>query len=192
MVPSGATLFQEGQSARSIYILCSGQVKMTASSRDGKILLVRLAKAGDVLGLSAAMSSTPYETSAQAVEPVQVKSFQRQDFLRFIERHIEGSMQAAHMLNREYRDALSDAVRLALSTNISGRVARLFLDMAIDRTEPRPRFTLSLTHEELSTMLGTTRESVTRVLSELKRKEVIAIHGSSITILRKEALELLV
>ncbi len=191
-VPSDGTLFHEGQPARSVYILCSGQVKLTTSSKEGKILLVRLAKPGDVLGLSAAMSGTPYETSAQAVEPTLVKSFQRQDFLHFIERHIEGSLHAAQMLNREYRDALSDAVRLALSTNISGRVARLFLEMASGKNEPKPRFTLSLTHEELSTMLGTTRESVTRVLSEFKRKEIIGINGSAITILRKDALELLV
>jgi CRP/FNR family cyclic AMP-dependent transcriptional regulator len=51
---------------------------------------------------------------------------------------------------------------------------------------------MSLTHEELATMLGTTRESITRVLSELKRKEIISIKGTSLTILRKAALELLV
>lgn len=191
MVPSNATLFFESQPARSVYILCAGHVKLTTSSRDGKTLLVRIAKPGDVLGLSAAIAGTPYEITAQALDPVQVKSFQRQDFLRFIERYVEGSMHATKMLNREYRDALSDAVRLALSSSISARVARLFLEMTSGQDDPKPRFTVSLTHGDLATMLGTTRESVTRVLSELKRKEIIAIKGSSMTILRKSALELL-
>lgn len=192
MVPSGGTLFFEAQPARSVYILCAGHVKLTTSSKDGKTLLVRIAKPGDVLGLSAAISGTPYEITAQAIDPVQVKSFQRKDFLHFIERHIEGSMHATKMLNKEYRDALSDAMRLALSTSISGRVARLFLEMTSGQNESKPRFTLSLTHEELASMLGTTRESVTRVLNEMKRKEIIAIKGTSMTLLRKDALELLV
>lgn len=192
MAPSGGTLFFEGQDARSVYILCAGHIKLTTSSKDGKTLLVRIAKPGDVLGLSAAISATPYEVTAQALEPVQVKSFQRQDFLHFIERHIEGSMHATEMLNKEYRTALSDATRLALSISISGRVARLFLEMAAGKPGPNPKFTLALTHEELASMLGTTRESVTRVLSEMKRKEIISIQGIAMTILRKDALDLLV
>lgn len=191
MVPSNAILFFESQPARGVYILCGGHVKLTTSSKDGKTLLVRIAKPGDVLGLSAAIAGTPYEITAQALDAVQVKSFQRQDFLRFIERYVEGSMHATKMLNKEYRDALSDAVRLALSTSISARVARLFLEMTTGQDDPKPRFTMPLTHEDLATMLGTTRESVTRVLSELKRKEIIAIKGTSMTILRKSALELL-
>jgi CRP/FNR family cyclic AMP-dependent transcriptional regulator len=191
-VPPGAAIFFEAQAARSVYILCVGQVKLTASSKEGKTLLVRIAKPGDVLGLSAALSSTPYEVTAQALGPVQVKCFQRKDFLQFIERHIEGSIHATRMLNKEYRDALSDATRLALSMSISGRVARLFLEMTADQHDPRPHFTMSLTHEELGNMLGTTRESITRVLNEMRRKEIIAIKGTSMTILRKDALEMLV
>ncbi len=192
IVPSGSTLFFESQTARSVYVLCSGHVKLTTSSKDGKTLLVRIAKPGDVLGLSAALSGTAYETAAQAIDPVQLKSFQRQDFLHFIEHHIEGSMHATKMLNKEYRDALGDATRLALSMSIAGRVARLFLEMTAGQRDAKPRITMALTHEELATMLGTTRESITRVLSELKRKEIISIKGTSLTILRKTALELLV
>lgn len=191
MVPPGSTLFFEGQDPRGISVLCSGHVKLTTSSRDGKTLLVRIAKPGDVLGLSAALSDTPYEITAQAIEPVQIKSFQRQDFLRFLERHIEGSMHASRMLNEEYRNALSDATRLALSVSIAGRVARLFLEMSAEHDEANPHFTLSLTHGDLASMLGTTRESVTRVLNEMKRKGIVAIKGTSVTILRKDTLELL-
>lgn len=191
MVPSGSTLFFEGQTPRGISVLCAGHVKLTTSSKDGKTLLVRIARPGDVLGLSAALSNTAYEITAQAMEPVQIKSFRSQDFLRFIERHIEGSMHAARMLNKEYRNALTDATRLALSGSIPGRVARLFLEMAPGHDHPDPHFTLSLTHEELASMLGTTRESVTRVLSEMKRKKIIAIKGTSVALLRREALELL-
>lgn len=116
-----------------------------------------------------------------------MKALQRKDFLHFIEHHIEGTMHAAQMLNREYRDALSDATRLALSIFISGRVARLFLDLA----SGHDGFTLSLTNEDLASMLGTTRETVTRVLSELKRKQIIVTKERRSRSAAQDALELL-
>jgi CRP/FNR family transcriptional regulator len=195
MVPPGGNVFFEGQPPRGVYVLCAGHVKLSASSKEGKTLVIRIAKPGDVLGLSAAIAGTAYETAAQAIESVEVKSFQRQDFLRFIERHIDGSLHAAKMLNREYRDALGNATRLALSSSIAGRMARLLLGMAWEQGEAMPRFVpriaMSYTHEDLAAMLGTTRETVTRVLNEMKRKEIIAIKGTWLTILRKDALDLL-
>lgn len=192
MVPSGGTLFFEAQPARGVYVLCKGHVKLTTSSKDGKTFLMRIAKPGDVLGLSATISDTAYSTTAQALDPVQVKAFQSKDFLHFIEHHSEGSMHAAKMLNRKYRDALSTTARLVISASISGRIASMLLEMATERNDPKLRFTMLLTHEELASMLGTTRETVTRMLNEMKHKEIIAIHGASITILRKDVLELLV
>ena len=96
------------------------------------------------------------------------------------------------MLNEEYRGALSNATRLALSVSIAGRVARLFLELASGQQNPRPRFNLDLTHEDMASMLGTTRESICRVLNEFKRTEVVSTKGKSIVILRKDVLELLV
>jgi CRP/FNR family cyclic AMP-dependent transcriptional regulator len=193
-LPPGGVLFAEGQRPNSVYVLCSGHVKLTSSSRDGKTLLVRVANPGDVLGLSAAISDTTYEVAAQALGAVLVKAFKRNDFLQFIERHVEGSLHAAEMLNHEYRAALTDACRLALSGSIAGRMARLLLDLASgiagEHTGP-PHFHLSLTHEEVAAMLGRSRESVTRVLSEFKRKGILSIKGTQVVLLRKEALEML-
>ncbi len=190
-VPTGSTLFLEGQTPRGVSVLCGGHVKLTTSSKEGKTLLVRIAKPGDVLGLSAALSGTRYEVTAQAVDAVKIKSFQSQDFLGFLERHVESGIHAAKTLNAEYRNALSDAVRIAVSASISGRVARLLLQMASEKNDAGNSLTLSLTHEDIASMLGTTRESVTRVLNEMKRNKTIAIKGTSVTILRRDTLECL-
>ena len=191
----GSFLFAEGDTPRAVYVLCSGEVKLTSSSREGKTLLVRVAHPGDVLGLSAAISDTVYEVSAQAACYARVRSFKRQDFLQFIERHIEGSLHAVEMLNHEYRAALTDACRLALSGSIAGRMARLLLDLASASGEIEPNgaacFHLSMTHEEIAAMLGTSRESVTRVLSEFRRKGILQMKGIRVVLLRKEALEVL-
>ncbi len=86
MLPIGSILFAEGQAPRTVSVVCEGKVKLTKSSRDGKTLLVKIAKPGDVVGLSAALSKTPCEVTAQAIEHSQIKTFQQKDFLHFIQR----------------------------------------------------------------------------------------------------------
>jgi CRP/FNR family transcriptional regulator, cyclic AMP receptor protein len=194
MLPMGSILFAQGQASRSVSVVCDGRVKLTASSRDGKTFLVKIARPGDVLGLSAALSNTPYEVTAQAIEPTQIKTFNQKDFLHFIRRHVEGSLHAAESLSNEYRSALADACRLALSSSIAGRVAHLLLELAVESATPnsaQPEIHMVLKHEDIAAMLGSSRESVTRVLNNLRRKGIISIKGTKMTILRKEGLEFL-
>ncbi len=194
ILPIGSILFAEGQTARSVAVVCEGRIKLTRSSREGKTVLVKIAKPGDLLGLSAALSKAPYEVTAQAIEYSQIKIFQQSDFLHFIQRHVEGSLHAAESINSEYRSILSDVCRLALSSSIAGRVAHLLLELAVkgetDQNE-HPEIHLPLTHEDLASMLGSSRESVTRVLSNFRRTGIVTIHGAKLTILNKEALEIL-
>ncbi len=132
LLPINSILFTEGHLAHSVAVVCAGRLKLTMSSRDGKTLLVKIAKPGDVLGLSAALSKTPYEVTAQAIEHTQIKTFQQMDFLHFIQRHVEGSLHAAESLSNEYRSVLSEVARLALSSSIAGRVAHLLLELAVE------------------------------------------------------------
>lgn len=192
LFPAGTILFTEGQQSRNVSIVCEGRIKLTKSSRDGKTLLVKIAKPGDVLGLSAALLQTPYEITAQAIDCTWIRTFQQQEFLRFVRRHVESSLNAAESLNHEYRSALNDACRLALSNSIAGRVAHLLLDLAEENGvagNSQPEIRLTLKHEDIASMLGSSRESVTRVLSSFKRQGLISVHGARIKILRKEALE---
>jgi CRP/FNR family transcriptional regulator, cyclic AMP receptor protein len=194
MLPTGSTLFVEGGTPRNVYVLCGGRVKLTASSRDGKTLLVKVAKPGDVLGLSAALSNNPYEVTAQAIEPVQVKTFSQKDFLHFIKRHVEGSLHAAESMSNEYRSVLSDACRLALSNSIAGRVANLILGLALENGtngNTQPEIHVPLKHEDIASMLGSSRETVTRVLNDFRRRGIISVKGTKMMILRKDALEAL-
>lgn len=194
IVVSGTVLFAQGESPQNIFVMCAGQVKLSTASRSGKILLIKIAKPGDVLGLSAALAERPYEVTAQAIEPSQVKAFQRKDFLHFIQCCPEGGLHAAESLNNEYRCVLTDACRLALSSSIGGRVAHLLLELAVenqDGAKVQPEFHLALTHETVAAMLGSSRESITRVLNMFRRKGLISVHGTKITILRKHALELM-
>ena len=104
VLPMGNILFGEGQASRSVSVVCAGQVKLTRSSRDGRTLLVKIVKPGDVLGLSAALSKMPYEVTAQAIERTQLATFDQQEFLHFIQHHAEGSLHAAESLSKYFHN----------------------------------------------------------------------------------------
>ncbi|MGC9197390.1 MAG: Crp/Fnr family transcriptional regulator [Acidobacteriaceae bacterium] len=193
-LPRGATIFSEGMQPRGVSVLCSGAARLTRSSKDGKVFLIRIAKPGDVLGLSAVIGGTPYEVTAEATQAVQMKTFQRDEFLHFLQHHIEGNQHVAQSLNNEYRVALLDACRLALSNSIIGRLAHFFLQIVHDvgaAANPQPEIELGLTHQDLASMLGTSRESVSRGLADLRSNKIISMDGNKVRILRKTALEVL-
>jgi CRP/FNR family cyclic AMP-dependent transcriptional regulator len=189
----GATLFSEGSAPDSVLVMCSGQVKLSCTSREGKTLILKMAMPGDVLGLGAVLSGTPYEVSAETVTPTRIKSIRRSDFLRFIERHGEGSLNAARSVAEEYKAAFADARRLALSGSAAARLASVLLEWGKASTacgeHQTMRFTMALTHEELANLVGSSRETMTRMLGRFRKERLIEVRGASILILSPERLE---
>jgi CRP/FNR family transcriptional regulator len=188
----GAIIFREGDACGSVHVLCSGRVKLSATSREGRTLILKIARAGEVLGLSAALAGQGYEVTAETVEPCRLKTIRRQALLDFLDRNPDASMRAARTVAQEYKAAFSEVRRLALPATASGRVAGLLLDWSRDEapaTAVQGRCMMPLTHEEIASMTATTRETVTRVLSQLKRDNLISIRGAALTVLQPQALE---
>lgn len=102
--PAGAVLFLENQDPRGVFVLCAGEVKMSITSSAGKTLILRVAKAGEILGLMSTMSGTPYEVTAETLQPCQVAFVRRDDFLRFISRYPEGYIGAIRQLSKNYSE----------------------------------------------------------------------------------------
>ena len=187
----GAKLFTEGDAARNVFVMCSGQAKISSTSRDGKTMILKIAGPGDVLGLSAVLANVPYEVTSEAIEPCQVKAIRKQEFVDFLGKHGIASMHAAQSLSAEYLTVFHDAKRLALSGSAAGRLARLLLDWgnSVSCGKPEIRFTMALTHEEIANMAGTSRETVTRLLNQFRRSQLISIRGTALTILKPAELE---
>ncbi len=189
---SGAFIFREGDNCASVHILCSGRVKLSATSREGRTLILKIARAGEMLGLSAALAGQPFEVTAETVEPCQLKTIRRQALLDFLDRNPDASMRAARCIAQEYKAAFSEVRRLALPATASGRVANLLLDWSREQSTDHTangRCMMPLTHEEIASMTATTRETVTRVLGQLRRDQLISIRGASLTVLQPQALE---
>jgi len=187
----GAKLFAEGDTARNVFVLCSGQAKVSSTSREGKTMILKIAGPGDLLGLNAVLADVPHEVTAETIEPCQVKTMRKEEFMDFLNKHGVASMHAAQSLSAEYMTVFHDAKRLALSSSAAGRLAHLLLEWGRTASYGKQelRFTMALTHEEIANMAVTSRETVTRLLNQFRRDKLISIKGASMTILKPEALD---
>ncbi len=183
-VPHGTVLFREGDPGSQVLLIRSGQVKLSCMSMSGKVLNIKLATPGDVLGLSAALSGANHETAAEAVGSTLLNAIPSEEFLRFLNRNPEGALHAAQKLSEDYRLALQGARRLALSS-VTGRIAGILLDWgrASGGDNTHMRFIMSMSHGQLAEFVGTSRETVTRILAEFQKNKTIEIHGATIHIL---------
>jgi CRP/FNR family cyclic AMP-dependent transcriptional regulator len=192
--PGGAVLFVEGQTPRGAFVLCSGKAKLSTTSRDGKVLILKIAEAGEVLGLSAVIAGEPFELTAETAGPCQINFVEREALVRLIEKNGEFGLHASQALSREFQSAYRDIHDLVLARSSAGKLARLLLSWTPIREQfepPEIRVRASLTHEEMAQMIGSSRETVTRLLSDLKKKEFIRLDGSTLVIRNRTALEAL-
>ncbi|MGA9564218.1 MAG: Crp/Fnr family transcriptional regulator [Candidatus Korobacteraceae bacterium] len=181
--PAGATLFVEGQPCRGIYILCKGRVKLSTSSSDGRTLILKIARPGEVLGLNAAISGLPCEITAETGQSCQLNFVKRADFLKFLTQHGDACMNAAVHLSRDCQQAYMQ-LRSFATASAPQRIARLMLDWSHDdsATPPVHGISVALTHEEIGQIIGMSRETVTRTLAGFRKQRIAEIHGSKLSI----------
>ena len=192
--PKGAVLFVEGQSPRGIYVLCKGRVRLSICATDGKTLILKIAESGEVLGLSATVCGKPCELTAETVAPSQVNFVKREDFLRFLKENGEACLRVAEQLSVIYNSACREIRALGLSHSAAEKLAKLLLDWSTKNGESakaEPRVKLALTHEEIGQMIGTSRETVTRLFADFKRRKIVQANGSTLLIRNKGALQAL-
>jgi len=192
--PRGAVLFVEGQAPRGLFVLCQGRVKLSVCADDGKTLILRIAEAGEVLGLGAAISGKPYEATAGTQEPCQVNFIRREGLARLMREHSELALRVAENLSETYSTMCREVRALLLSRSAAKRLANLLIELVVKSGNARhaDRTTLALTHEEIAQMIGTSRETVTRLFVDFKKKQLIQQNGSTVIIRNRPVLETLV
>lgn len=192
--PKGAVLFSEGETPRGIFQLCHGSAKLSISSEDGKTLITRIVEHGEILGLSAAISGNPSTVAAETLAPSQVNFIRRADFLAFLDNSPAASANALRQLAAECEAATDRARAMELSQSAAGKLANLLLSWCAERgtaTDDGIRIQVLMTHDDISHLINTSRETVTRLFRDLRDESVISVKGSSIFIHDKLRLEAL-
>lgn len=192
--PSNSVLFIEGETPGGIYMLCRGRAKLSVNSAEGKTLILKIAEAGEVLGLHACVSGINYELTAETIQPSQVNFVRREDFLRFLEEHGDACLQAAHHLSDDCHGAYDMIRSLGLSHSTGEKLARFLLGLAQDgeSTPEGIRAKMGLTHEEIAQVIGASRETVTRLLTDFRKKKLATLRGATLLVHDKAGLEALV
>jgi CRP/FNR family cyclic AMP-dependent transcriptional regulator len=187
----GMLLFSEKAVPQGVFIVVSGEVKLSINSSEGKRLILSIAKAGEVLGLSSVLSGLPSEMTAEVLYPSRIAIIERDQFLAFMSRHPEVYQVVTQELSLQYKIACEQLRTVALSGSAPEKLARLLLDWSENgqKTAAGMRIRFSLTHEEIGEFIGASRETVTRTLSTFKNRRLVAFHGSMLEIPSRVALE---
>jgi CRP/FNR family transcriptional regulator len=197
--PANNVLFSETQDNDGVMVIVEGEVKLSINSSDGRRLSLRIAKAGEVLGLSSTLSGNGYEMTADTLYPAKIAHLSQQAFLNFMARHPEVYEVVTREISRSFNLACEQLRMVGLSTSVPERLARLLLGWseatpqqmtdAAPQQETGARCRVSLTHEQIGEFIGASRETVTRTLSIFKNRRLVAQHGCTITIPSRMALE---
>ena len=186
----GKVLFAEGEPARGIYILRTGRAAVSISSSEGKIVILRMAQSGDVLGLNSVLRSSSYDTTVKTLEPCWTDFVSRDELNELMEKSPAGAQAVLKLLSHEVTELVDRSRSLLLLQTVTARLARLLLQWSKGPEVARVvRIDKVFTHEEIAQMICSSRETVTRLLASLSRRSIIQITPNSILIRDRAALE---
>lgn len=192
--PTGAVLFAEGQTQRGIFIVRRGRVKLSVCGSDGRTLILRMVEPGGMLGVASAISGRPYEATAETQEPCEISFLRQSDLLRLMRLHGEIALWVTQQISRDYNCTCREIRDLMLSDSASEKLARLlvgWLDSSADSRQTG-HVKMALTHEEIGQMIGTSRETVSRLFAGFKKQHLIQQNGATLVIPNRLALESLI
>lgn len=134
-----------------------------------------------------------YETTAETATPRQLNFIDRKHFMDLMEAHSETGVHVAQCLRRDYHAAYRDIHDLVLTRSSAGKLARLLLSQSPRRglEHSETWVTTPMTHEEMAQRIGASRETVTRLLSMLRKKHLIRLDGATLIIRDRIGLEAL-
>ena len=192
--PTGAVLFAEGQAPRGVFIVRRGRVKLSICGSDGRTLILRMVEPGCPLGVASVVSGCKYEATAETQEPSEISFLRQCDLLRLMRAHGELALWVTQQISADYASTCREIRDLILSDSASEKFARLlvgWLDQNTSAMKPN-QMKLALTHEEIGQMIGTSRETVSRLFAGFKKQRLIQQSGSTLVIPNRIALESLI
>jgi CRP/FNR family transcriptional regulator len=188
----GKVLFTEGEPARGVYILRTGRATVSISSSEGRLVILRLAQAGDVLGLNSVMRNSAHDATVKTLAPCRTDFISRAELIELMGKSEAGTNAVLKILSDELTVLTDRARSLLLPQTASARLAKLLLEWSKENGFDRShavRIDKVFTQEELAQMIGSSRETVTRLLATLSRRQIIQITTDSILIRDRDALE---
>lgn len=181
----GTVLFTEREPARGVYVLLTGRATVSISSSEGTVIILRVAQRGDVLGLNSTLRNCTYDVTVKTLEPCRTDFISRNEVARLMQECPRCAQAVVMTLSQELTELTNRARLLFLSQTSSSRLAKLLVEWGTKSSvngSSIVRIDKSFTHEDIAQMIGSSRETVTRLLTNLSRRHIIAITTDSIFI----------
>ncbi len=175
LIKRGGLLFRAGIEDAKIYVLEQGRVKIFQLNARGKETLLWFCAAGEIFGISELCNGGRRKVYAQACVDSQILSIPRDSFKTFIEQHPQAAIHVIEVLSYRLR-SLSKIVEGLATNDVPQRVKMLLTDLSErygHRVGDKICIDIGITHQEMADMIGTTRQSVTTTLSELRRAGLV-------------------
>ena len=190
--PRGKVLFAEGEPSRGVYILRSGRVAVSISSSEGKMVILRVAQPGDVLGLNSVLRNAAYNTTVKTIQSCRTDFIPRVGLVGLMQKSQPAVLAIAQLLSREMAQLTERARSLLLQQTAHAKLAKLLLEWCEEdgnNGHIPVRIAKSFTQEEIAQMICSSRETVTRTLASLNRQGIIRVTTDSILVYNRVALQ---
>ena len=183
----GATICSKGDPGSSLFAVLSGTVKISVSSLDGRNAILNLIGAGDIFGEIAVLDRQPRSADVIANTNCELYIIDRRDFLPFLRSQPALMMKLIEILCAKLRWT-SDQVELVILQDLPGRLAATLLGLIEKRKlDPNSR-TIAVTQQEISEMVGMTRESINKQLRAWAGRNWVRLEHGAIVVLNADAL----
>ncbi len=182
--PKDGVVFFEHDLGDALFMIVSGRVKVTILSDDGREIILAVLSDGDFFGEMSLLDNEPRSATAIAMHDTEMVVLHQRDFLSIVEKRPRVAINLLAVLSSRLRKANQQIGNLALH-DVYGRVARILLEMASEtgkRGEDGRVAFRRPTHQEIANMIGATRETVSRMISDLHRQGFIEISGKDVII----------
>lgn len=184
-------LFVEGEPSRSLYFMLSGRVKVYRESRDGREQIVNIMGEGETIAVVPFCDGGEHPATGEVIEDAEIAQLQCSDFRRIARKHPDILFGMLHLLAKRVRRAQEEIHSLSLRT-VMARLAYKLLELSDEygeRVKDGVEIELRLSRQEMGSLVGTSRETTTRLLQQFQKERVIRVDGARITILKPAVLQ---
>jgi len=183
-------IFHADESGDVFCVIREGKVKITMISPEGKEIILSMMGPGDFFGEMALLDDAPRSATVVALEPLEVLTIYRNDFLEILKDNFSITRKVLSELSRRVR-RMSMRIESLATMDVYGRLARFFLDLAQQQGKVTDNGYVSVTrptHQAIANMIGTSRETVSRLMHDLMRQNLLLAEGKTVY-LSKDALD---
>jgi len=188
--PKGSLILTQGDLGESLFLIRTGQVKVSVVAEDGREVILSVLGPGSVFGEMALLDDAPRSAHVFAMEDSLLLTLRREDFLSRLAGSPELGVSLLRELSRRLRRA-DDTIASLMLLDVNGRVAHLLLELAREEGgEGGTLISRKLTHASIGQMVGASRETVSRTMRNLVLRKVISVSRKSIALLDLAAIRL--